>query len=273
MQSLHPFRTLHGSAGPQSVGRVFSILDFLVANSDGATLSELAAFSDAPKTSLVGLLNAMVAEGCLRREASGRYVLGPRVHGLAMRTVAGRELPLLARPFLVELVRATGETAVLGVLAPDADLVLYLDRVESANPIRYAVAVGERRELHCTALGKLILAYFSADSLDRYFTMQPLQKFTESTITSASALKTELKRIRQQGMARTRAERVNDANGLAAPVFTSEGMMAAGLLVAGPSPRMRANQEANEAHLRKAAAALTELLGGVPSPEQNGDND
>lgn len=273
MKPLHSFKTTHGSAGPQSVGRVFSILDFVIAHADGATLSELAAFSDAPKTSLVGLLNAMVAEGCLKREVSGRYVLGPRVHGLAMRTVASRELPVLAHPFLVDLVRVTGETAVLGVLAPDADLVLYLDRVESVNPIRYAVTVGERRELHCTALGKLILAYFSADNLTRYLATQPLQKFTDATITGTSVLKAELKRIRQQGVARTRAERVNDADGLAAPVFTSEGKMVAGLLVAGPSQRMRTNREANEASLRRTAAALTEMLGGIHSREQNGDTE
>ena len=76
-----------------------------------------------------------------------------------MRARIGRELAALARPILVGLVEATGETAVLGALAPDADLAIYLDKVESANSIRYAVTVGER-ELYCTAMGKALLAHF-----------------------------------------------------------------------------------------------------------------
>ena len=71
-----------------------------------------------------------------------------------MRAMAGRELAALARPILVGLVEATGETAVLGALAPDADLAIYLDKVESANSIRYAVTVGER-ELYCTAMERM----------------------------------------------------------------------------------------------------------------------
>lgn len=249
-------------SGPQSVGRVFAILDYLVANPDGATLSELATFCDAPKTSLVGLLSGLVAEACVEREASGRYVLGPRVLSLAARASAGGELKELARPFLVQLVEATGETAVLGTLAPDADLVVYVDKVESPNPIRYAVTVGERRELYCTALGKVLLAWFPKPRLAAYLASQRLQRFTDTTITSASALSTELSRIRKEELARTSGERAKEANGLAAPVFLPDGTLGGGLLIAGPASRMHANRAANEKHLRRIAAALTDTVGG-----------
>lgn len=154
-------------AGPQSVGRIFTILDSIAGARVGATLSDLARITASPKTSLVGLLAGLCAEGCLVRDAAGRYALGPRVHALAMRAMAGRELAELARPVLVGLVEATGETAVLGALAPDADLAIYLDRVESSSSIRYAVAVGERRDLYCTAMGKALLAYFEPARLER----------------------------------------------------------------------------------------------------------
>ena len=107
--------------GPQSVGRVMAIFECLAAQHDGATLSELAGFAAAPKTSLVGLCNALLVEGCLRRDSAGRFHLGTRMFALAMRTLAGRELIELARPFLADLAAATGETAVLGALAEDAE--------------------------------------------------------------------------------------------------------------------------------------------------------
>jgi len=168
-------------SGPQSVGRIFSILDAIAGSRTGATLSELAVIAGAPKTSLVGLLAGLTAEGCLFREASGRYSLGPRVHSLAMTAMVGRELVMLARPILHRLVEATGETAVIGTLAPDADLAVYLDKVESSNPIRYAVTVGERRELHCTAIGKALLAQFEPGRLKKYLRSGVRKRFTAQT--------------------------------------------------------------------------------------------
>lgn len=256
-------RPTTGRAGPQSVGRVFSILESLASARSGATLTELALKAGAPKTSLVGLLAGLAAEGCVERDNDGRYLLGPRFLSLAMQAVSGRDTIELARPFLAGLVEATGETAVLGVLAPDADLAIYLDRVESANPIRYAVTIGERRELHCTAIGKMLLAHFDDDHLARYFTAAPLKRFTSSTVTSRNGLLAEIAAIRRDGIARTSDERVIGASGLAAPILAADGSLVAALLIAGPSERMRANVRRNEAVLRRAAAECTALHGGT----------
>jgi DNA-binding IclR family transcriptional regulator len=240
------------------------MLEALASSGNGATLSDLALNTGAPKSSLVGLLAGLTAEGCLARDEAGRYFLGPRFLSLAMRAIAGRELLVLARPILAKLVEATGETAVIGALAPDADLAIYLDKVESHNPIRYAVTVGERRELYCTALGKVLLAHFPADRLRRYLRTSRRQQFTATTITDAAELDAELDRIRRDGIARTRDERITGASGLAAPVFANDGSIAAVLLIAGPSERMQANTGDNERFLQQAAVECTQAMGGVP---------
>ena len=249
------------------MGRVFSILDAVAGSRTGITLSELAVIAGAPKTSLVGLLAGLTAEGCLLRDASGRYSLGPRVHSLAMQAMAGRELVMLVRPILRRLVEATGETAVIGALAPDADLAVYLDKVESTNPIRYAVTAGERRELHCTAIGKALLAHFEPERLKRYLKSGLRERFTATTITGAVDLVAELSRIRREGIARTNGERVAGASGLAVPIHGSGGTVVAALLIAGPSERMRANAKHNERSLRSAAAECTRLAGGMAPVE------
>lgn len=251
-------------AGPQSVGRVFTILDSIAGTRAGATLSELARLAGAPKTSLVGLLAGLSAEGCLLRDEAGRYLLGPRIHALATRAMAGRELVALARPVLAALVEATGETAVLGALTEDAGSAIYLDKVDSPSTIRYAVAVGERRDLYCTAMGKALLAHFEPARLKQYLRSTVRQKFTSTTITGASALLAEMARVRRDGIAQTSGERVDGASGLAAPVFAGDGKVVAAVLIAGPSARMRANAKNNERALRRAAAECTRLAGGAP---------
>ena len=254
--------------GPQSVGRIFSILESLVAAADGATLSELAVDTGAPKTSLVGLLAGLTEEDCLLRDEAGRYVLGPRFISLAMRATAGRELMMITRPVLVELAESTGETAVLAALAPDVDVTTYLDRMESSNPIRYAVNIGERRDLYCTAAGKVLLAGFAPARLKAYLKSTSRQKFTATTIVSMRDLGAELSRVKEDGIARTADERIEGASGLAAPIFSADGEVMAALLIAGPSERMAANRIENERLLKDAAAKCTRLAGGAAGPQQ-----
>ncbi len=259
---------LSARSGPQSVGRILTMLEALANTENGATLSDLALDTGAPKTSLVGLLAGLTAEGCLARDETGRYFLGPRFLTLAMRAIAGRELIVLARPILASLAAATGETAVLGALAsdkaPDAALAIYLDKAESSNPIRYAVTVGERRELYCTALGKALLAHFDPARLRRYLETTQREQFTATTITATAELEAELASIRASGISRTSDERIPGASGLAAPIFASDGTVAAALLIAGPSERMHANAASNEQEVKQAAAACTLAMGGAP---------
>lgn len=250
-------------SGPQSVGRILHILETLAADGGGATLSELAVKTAAPKTSLVGLLAGLTAEGCLERDVAGRYRLGPRFISLAMQAVAGRELITLVRPVMTELVEATGETAVLGALARDEDIATYLDKVETSNPIRYAVTVGERRELYCTAVGKVLLAYFAPARLKAYLKSVPRQRFTPTTVTATRDLQAELGRVRRDGVARTSNERIPGASGIAAPIFASDGGVIAALLIAGPSERIHAASDTIERHLKQAAIECTRLIGGT----------
>jgi DNA-binding IclR family transcriptional regulator len=251
------------AAAPQSVDRIFAILDHLAVERTGDSLAGLARRAAAPKTSLVGLLGGMVASGYLARDAQGRYTLGPRMLTLAMRVTAATDLTTLARPVLQGLVDRTGETALLGTLAPDAQVSMYIDRVESPNPVRYTVALGERRELYASAMGKLLLAHFDEESRDTYLRAEKPIAFTPHTITGARALREEMKKIRAEGISRTQSERVLGASALAAPVYGPGGAFKVGLGLAGPSDRMRANRVAFERALREAAGQLTALLGGA----------
>jgi DNA-binding IclR family transcriptional regulator len=239
------------------------VLDALAVAPTGATLSELAARLQAPKTSLVGLLSGMLAEGSIGRDGARRYTLGPRMRAFAVQVLAGRELVVLVRPILADLAKRSGETALLGALAPEAALAVYLDKVESANPIRYAVSVGERRELYCTAIGKVLLASWAPARLERYLKSTARTHWTPATLVGAAELKRALARVGIDGIARTFDERFAGASGIAAPVRGPKGEVVAAIAVVGPTARMRANAKANEALLRRAATEASRLAGGA----------
>ena len=211
---------------------------------------------------MVGLLVGMLATGHLVRDGRGHYTLGPRMYSLSIRVSAGVSLTNLARPLLTELVRRTGETALLGILAPDAEVATYIDKVESHNPVRYTVALGERRELHATAIGKLLLAYMDRPRQNKYFLSHNLVQFTPNTITSVSGLRMELALIVRDGISRTDSERIAGASAVAVPVLDDAGRLIVALALAGPSERMRNGRVALEKELRKTAQSLTELVSG-----------
>jgi len=257
-----PASTTAARGGPQSVGRIFAILDVLSASPKGESLSELAVRTNAPKSSLVGLLTGLTDEKCLVRDEAGRYSLGPRFISLAMRAVSGRELTKLMRPAMEKLVELTGETAVLGALTEDTKLAIYLDRVESNNPIRYAVAVGERRELHCTAIGKVLLAHFPSDQIEQHFKSLKPEIFTDKTVTNSDQMRQAISRILEEGLAITSDERILGASGVAAPIYGSDGEVIAAIAVAGPTDRFLANVSLHKKFVREAAAECTRLAGG-----------
>lgn len=248
------------SRAPQSVDRIFAVLDHLAGEPAGESLAGIARAARAPKTSMVGLLAGMLQAGYLARDPDGRYALGPRMMALSLRVAARSDISMLARPVLARLVEQTGETALLGRLEPDEDVATYVDSVDSPNPMRYTVAPGERRELHCTAIGKLLLAYMEPARRERYLA-RPLRSFTARTVTSSRQLRIELRRIAREGISRTDSERIQGASALAAPVFGARGEFLFGIVIAGPSERMR-SQSRHEARVRAAAEELTQLISG-----------
>lgn len=250
------------TSAPQSVERIFAVLDHLAVERSGDSLAGIARKVEAPKTSMVGLLAGMLDCGYLQRDQQGTYSLGPRMLSLAMRVTAKTELTVLARPLLARLVEQTGETALLGTLAPDADVSMYIDKVESSNPVRYTVALGERRELYTSAIGKLLLAHMDKARRDKYLRTERLRAFTPNTITSVRQLRGELEQILRDGFSRTNSELVIGASAVAAPVFGPHGKLLVGIGLAGPSHRIHANRPKLESHLHEAAKSLTQLVAG-----------
>jgi len=248
---------------PQSVQRILGIIDLLSRSPNGEPLAAIARALAAPKNSIVGLLAGMMSSRHVTRDEKAVYRLGPAMYALAGRIRADAKLPGLVRPALERLAAATGETALAGTLAPDAAQLVYIERAESTNPIRYSVAVGERRELHCTAMGKLLLAFMDPEEQVQCLARIKLEPLTRATVTSPKGLQTQLERIRSTGIASTRDERIVGASAFAAAVVDAAGRAVVGLGVIGPSQRMRSRAAAIKDTLVQEARAMSQLFAVV----------
>ncbi len=173
--------------GHRAANRVVDILELLAVSRDGLALREVSARLGAPKSSLLPLLRALTARGYLAQGRALEYRLGPSVLDLGSAAPAHRDLVEVARPAVVDLMRRTGETVFLGTLCSDRASIVYVDKVESDHVIRYAGGVGDRRPLHATSSGKVILAFLSPDEREQVLKSLSLARHTERTVTSLPA--------------------------------------------------------------------------------------
>jgi DNA-binding IclR family transcriptional regulator len=222
--------------GPRSLARVLGLFEAVANSGDGLTLAALSVALSAPKSSLLMLLRPLAQSGYLVHEG-GRYRLGAAAFRLASTIQATRSLPRLMRPFIERLVAATGESAYLAVIDPDQGMGEYVDGVESPHAVRYWVPVGTRRNLYSGAAGKMLLAHQPEPWRERYLRNIVLKPVAAHTVTSKTALRRELESIRRVGCSISRGEAVDGAAGIAAPVFTQDGRIAAALLLCAPLER------------------------------------
>ena len=220
------------NGGVQSVGRVLDLLE-IVADAGGQIgLSELATRSGLPLPSIHRLVRTMVARGYMRQLPNRRYALGARLIPLGQ--AAGTMLGTWAQPVLTELVDALGESANLAVL--DHDAVMYIGQVPSRHAMRMFTEPGRRVPVHCTGVGKALLAQLPDDAVRALLARAGMPAQTPNTITDPEAMLAELAGIRRAGYALDEGEQEIGVRCVAVPVRSALGTL--GISVSGPAPRM-----------------------------------
>jgi DNA-binding IclR family transcriptional regulator len=245
---------------PRSLMRLLGLFEAIAKADDGLTLARLSATLECPKSSLLLLLRPLVAKGYLTHEG-GAYRLGSAIHRLAADILSARNFPKLIRPYMEKLVAKSQETVFLAVIDRAARRVTYVEGVESPLPVRYMTPVGSARPLYCSAAGRLLLAYQDAAWRERYLRTTALKAMTPRTVVSRSALRAELDKIRRTGIAVSVGEAVLGAAGIAAPIFNTDGTVAAALLIGAPVDRFQKKVSSLRAMVKAAAAQASGVLG------------
>lgn len=247
--------------GTQAVDRAARLLTEIVDSSEPLTFSELAATSGLAKSTTSRLLFALERHGLVRRETAGGYRPGDVFVRYAWR--AGREADLvdLARPFLVRLGERTGETVNLGVAK--RGFVEQIAQVDSRYVLGGTNWVGRAVPLHCSAQGKVLLAFGAVE-------LPPgrLDRLTERTITNRQTLLAELDEVRRRAFAVTVEELEPGLVAIASPVFREGGAVVAALSVTGPLGRLSQGRVIEfAAACADEGNALSAMLGYGPRRE------
>jgi DNA-binding IclR family transcriptional regulator len=247
--------------GTQAVDRAASLLTAVVRGAEPASFTELAAASGLAKSTTSRLLMALERHQLVRRDHDGRFSPGELFVRYAWQGTADADLVAVAQPFLSELGELTGETINLGIVASSqANTVSQIVQVDSRFMIGGTNWVGLDVPLHCSASGKVLLAFGAT-----VMPAEPFERRTELTIATKSALEAELVSARECGFAVTNEELEPGLVAVAAPVFAGGRTAIAALSVSAPASRLTGRQiPATAATCVNVARALSSTLGGVP---------
>lgn len=247
----------------KSAARVLDILEFLTRRDEPASLVEIATALGLPKSSTHALLRTLVLRGYAEHALNERYALVP-----AYRTggwVGGRDghLAAIARPVMEQLRRDLRETVILGARGAGGDVKI-LAKLVSPEQIRYDTDSGGLRPAYCTAMGRVLLAFWEPRAVEAYFARLRPVAVTPRTVTDIGRLRALVERARGDGHAIVEEEFAVGGSGAAAPVFDGTGRVVAALNVATVTRRFPGARRRIVDAVTDAARRISQRLGHRP---------
>jgi DNA-binding IclR family transcriptional regulator len=250
----------------RSVDRAVAILD-LLAREGWRAGAEVARELGVHRSTALRLLGTLERHALVERDPkTAKYRLGRRLPQLASVVTGELDLRSVARPVCEELAEATGETVTLDVL--EGDEIVPIEQSTASAAFVSVNWLGRRTPVHCTASGKVILA-FAPDPIRARLLGRPLERRTPRSIVEVAELEKQLSATREGGFARTFEELEVGLDAIAAPIYSAVGQVVAALDVSGPAHRFQASGGPDLVVLtREAAADVSRRLGfRVSSPK------
>ncbi|RYE09752.1 MAG: IclR family transcriptional regulator [Hyphomicrobiales bacterium] len=245
-----------GGAGPvKSADRLMQLLEYL-SESGASSFASIMRALGLPGSSAHQLLQTAVSRRFIdHAEGSKLYRLGPRLWEVAQGYKPELGLVELAQPLMDGLTESTRETVQLAQL--DGLYNVYLAIAESPQPMKLVSRVGSGLPAHATGVGKVLLAFLEPAELDRRLAGATLERFTASTITDKSVLRSELDMIRARGYAQDIEEYVIGCRCIAMPIRAPGGQVEAAMSISIPTPRYNPDLAARiHVELRQAIEQL-----------------
>lgn len=211
-----------------------SMLEMLVESSgEVRSVEDVAVLTGLTRSNAHRTLQTLISAGYVEK-SSGGYRSTLKMFELGVRQMQSLDVRKLAHPYISQLSKDSGETAHLSVL--DGLDVIYIDKVDSLQPIRAYSRIGGRGPAYAVATGKALLAAQGESYLMAY--VDQLERFTPETIHEFEALKLELAKIRRIGYAVNRGEWREGVGGVAAVVYDGFDVPVAAIGISGPLDRL-----------------------------------
>ena len=238
------------------------VLETLALSDEPRGITELARDLDLTKSNIHRTLQTLIAAQYVHAPSPGRYACSLKLFELGSAVMAHVNVRSAGEPFMAALLADTGETVHFSVL--DKNEVIYVNKLDSAHPVRAYSSIGGRAPAYCVASGKALLAYGGEPALAGLGNF-PLPAHTPRTIVTLDALQREMAQIRRQGFAVNRGEWRETVYGLAAIVLDANGNPVASIGISGPAERMRPiHMKRYQSIVMDAAKGVSRALGYNP---------
>ncbi|UTW11849.1 IclR family transcriptional regulator [Marinobacterium rhizophilum] len=256
-----------------SILRALNILEIVANTPQPLTPAEINRTLKLPKPTIHRLCSQLEDAGFLQPRLDGRGLLpGPKLNKIALGVLSNNDFLRTQRHVILQrLSEKLGETCNISI--PSGGEMIYFDRVETHWPLRVQLQINDRVPLHCTASGKLFLSELSSIKRSRLLARLPLDKHTPNTLTSAEALKPELRKIRQNGVGVDNEEFLQGMIAVAVPIRDSEGRLYAALAMHAPTARLSLEQAQEHVPAIRQAAAELALLMDEEQTDASADDD
>ncbi|WP_309679757.1 IclR family transcriptional regulator [Polaromonas sp.] len=239
--------------------RLFALLEVIASKDQFFSLQGLTEETRIPKPTLHRMLQQLESAGLLERSVDGRfYGTGVRLRKLAENLLLNDISHGARHAVLRHLVAEVGESCNLTALSGSE--VVYLDRVETAAPLRFYLHPGSRVPVHCSASGKVFLSEMTPSQRQRLLAHAPLEAYTAKTLTHIDQLEQEIRQIKRQGFALDNEEFLPGLLCVATLVPSASGR--SNLCVAVQAPIMRLTAD-KALHLLPALQRAAEALSRI----------
>jgi IclR family KDG regulon transcriptional repressor len=233
-----------------SLQRGLRMLQLLGQAGKGLPASEIARLSGLPVSTVHRFLVNLEAGGFLNKDELNNYHLGVACVSLGQSAREQLDIRKVSLVHLEQLNRSTRETVHLTVRHKLT--AVYIEKLDSPEPLRIHSRIGASVPLYCTAVGKIMLAYLNEEEQGNIVNQLELRRFTENTVGSIQELQAQLARVKKDGFACDMEEHEPHIRCIAAPIWDHTGAVNASLSVTGPAVRM------STARLREIASLVSE---------------
>ena len=257
-----------GTYKVQALDRAFAVLDLLGESETPLGLAQVAAALQLHKSTAHRFLMVLERHRMVERTTTGKFRLGLRLFDLGNRAIEQYDLRDRAQPHLRRLVAETEETAHLCIL--EGARVIYIDKIEPSRSVRMITRVGASNPVHCTAVGKAILAFQSEERIADILRRTRFERFTHRTISTPEALRVEIEKSRRRGYAIDDEELEEGLRCIAVPLLDAQRQPVAAVSVSGPSFRVTAQKlPAIANHLLQCVRGISVDMGFISSSRVN----
>ena len=257
-----------GTYKVQALDRAFAVLDLLGESDTPLGLAQVASSLQLHKSTAHRFLMVLERHHMVERTSNGKFRLGLRLFDFGNKAIEQYDLRERAQPHLRRLVAETEETAHLCIL--EQARVIYIDTIEPARSVRMITRIGASNPVHCTSVGKAILAFLPEERIADIIRRTRFERLTHRTIATAEALRAEIEKTRRRGYAVDDEELEEGLRCIAVPVLDAQRQPVAAVSISGPSFRVTAQKLPSIAnHLLQCVRGISMDMGFISNARNN----